>query len=317
MSTHPSSLIHPDAYVDPSAIVGPWCTIAAGAHIGPNCQLISHVVIGSQVRLEADCTVHPFAVLGGSPQIVDDAAATGHLPLAAGCVVREGATVSLGSVRGLGTTRLGPGCMLMAHSHVGHDCQLGARVLLTNGALLAGHVQVGDDACLGGAAGVHQFCRLGQLSFVGAGAMVAKDVPPYTIVQGDRAFLRGLNLVGLRRAGFDEGRLRSLRRAYHLLFRPGDSRQACLARCRAELADKDEAVGALCDFVEGAGRGMVGARPAAPAPAAAAPSPAPAATGDSDSDSDSKDLPRQVVFRARPAAAAARQTVAGPLASGR
>lgn len=246
----PSAQVHPEAHIGPGAVVGREAVVEAGCHLAP------YAVVGPFTHLGPRCQLHAFAVVGGPAQ---DRRTPPEAPYRLICgadnIFREGVTVSRGSAAGSGLTRIGQGNLLMAHSHVGHDCTVGDGNVLANGVSLAGHVEVGDRAVLGGHAAVHQFARIGDLALLAANAMVSRDVPPYCLAAGDRATLRGLNRVGLERAGYDAAARLSLHRAFRQLFRTVGGR-----RSAAELLDHPEpAVRALAAFVQGGTRGVCAA----------------------------------------------------------
>jgi UDP-N-acetylglucosamine acyltransferase len=170
-------------------------------------------------------------------------------------MVREYVSINPGTEGGGMETVIGHRCLLMVSSHVGHDCRLADSVILANGVALGGHVVVESHARIGGLAGVHQFTRIGESALCAAGAMVSLDVPPYCMATGDRARLLGLNVVGLKRRGFSEETIRTIKRAYRLIFHGEGVRQDALARAREAFADSDE-VGHLVDFVAASERGV-------------------------------------------------------------
>jgi UDP-N-acetylglucosamine acyltransferase len=196
--------IHPTAIIEQGAGLGEGCVVHAYAHISRYCQLDEGVV------------VHPFAVVGGDPQDLSfDAGTPSSLRIGARSVIREHVTINR-STRSDACTRIGSDCFLMASSHVAHDCQIGDRVVIANAVLLAGHVHVGDRAFLGGGAVVHQFCRIGESAMIGGGARISGDVPPFCMAT-ERNTLVGLNLVGLRRRGFERQVVAEIKRAYHAM----------------------------------------------------------------------------------------------------
>lgn len=210
--------------IHPTALVGPHAELAA------DCTLHPYAIVGAHTILGPGCVVHPFAVVGGPAQDRrTDPDAPFRLVCGAGNVFREGVTVSRGTDHGGGTTRLGDRNLLMAQAHIGHDSVLGDDNTLANGVSLAGHVVIGDRVNLGGHAAVHQFARIGDLAFVAANAMVSRDVPPYCLAAGDRATIRGLNLTGLQRAGFDADTIAALKRALRAILAPGVRREAAEA----------------------------------------------------------------------------------------
>jgi UDP-N-acetylglucosamine acyltransferase len=169
--------------------------------------------------------------------------------------VREFVSINPGTEGGGMVTRIGSGCLFMVSSHVAHDCRVGDHVILANGAALGGHVQIDDYAIVGGLAGIHQFVRVGESALCAAGAMVSMDVPPFCTVAGDRARLRGLNLVGLRRRGIDTEAIAALKRAYRVLFQSGTARRVAIEEVRAELGGIPE-VGRLLTAVAESRRGV-------------------------------------------------------------
>lgn len=214
---HPSAVIAPDARLAPGVRVGPGAVIEDGVEIGAGSAIGAHAVILRGVRLGERNTVHPHAVLGGVPQDLGyDPARRGQVLIGDDNVFREGVTVSRPTLDG-GTTRIGSGCYLMTHSHVGHDCTVGDRVVMANGCALGGHVQLQSGVFLGGGAMVHQYCRVGSLAMVGGLCAVVMDVLPFSLVAGTHARHYRLNLVGLRRAGVAPPALRVLSAAFRRL----------------------------------------------------------------------------------------------------
>ena len=226
---HPTALVDPRAEVDASAEIGPYCVVGAGVAIGAGTRLASHVVIDGPTAIGQENTIHSFAVLGGEPQHKRHRHESGPTRLVVGDsnVVREHVTVHRGTDGG--TTTVGSHNLLMVGCHVAHDVTLGAHVTVANGVQLAGHAVVDDYATFGGLAGVAQRVRVGEGAFVAAGAMVERDVPPFVIVQGDRARVRALNKVGLRRRGVSEESIAALEQAFRAIFGSGRTvREAAL-----------------------------------------------------------------------------------------
>jgi len=270
--------IHPSAWVHPSAELGEGVEVHEGAWIGEGVQLKRGAVLGAWSRLEAGCRLDPyavvgersylaegchvssFAVVGARPQLKEH---SGHeainspryeLICGAHSLFREGCTVSRGaSALGEGVTRVGEGCLLMAYSHVGHDTQLGAGCVLANQVSLAGHVVVGERVSFGGHAAVHQFVQIGALAFVAANAMVSGDVPPYCLVAGDHATIRGLNHVGLKRAGVSAEARAQLKLAYHERLR---GRAVAGGLSQLPKASYSPELRGLLDFLTQAQRGV-------------------------------------------------------------
>lgn len=225
MAIHPTSVIHPNAQIDSSAQIGPFCVVGPHVVIGPETILHAHVVINHHTVLGARNVIHPFASLGGAPQDLKYRGEPSRLIIGDDNVFRENVTLNIGTEAGSMETRIGNNCLLMAYAHVAHDCILGDNVILANSVGLAGHVCIDSQAILGGLAAIHQFCRIGRLAFIGGGAMVAHDVPPFTVAQGDRAQIGGLNIVGMRRAGWNRQKIHTMRHAIQMLFDPQHTRQ--------------------------------------------------------------------------------------------
>lgn len=224
MTIAPDARIHPSAVVEPGARIGPGCDIGPFALIGPEVVLAagvvvkSHAVITGWTEIGADTVIFPFAVVGEVPQDLKYQGERTRLIIGARCRIREGATLNTGTAGGGGVTRVGDDCLLMTGAHVGHDAQLGNRVILANQVAIAGHCVLGDDVIVGGLSGVHQFVRIGAGAIIGAVTMVTNDVLPFGLVQGPRGELDGLNLIGLKRRGVDRTEIAALRAAYDVLI---------------------------------------------------------------------------------------------------
>lgn len=220
---HPTAVVDPRAELGSSVEIGPYCVIEAGAVIGDGCVLGPGVHVHGCVRLGEGASVRTGAVLGGEPQDIKYHGEPARVIIGKRCRIHEHVTVHRGT--GANTeTVLGDDVMLMASSHVGHNCRLANNVILVNCAMLGGHVHVGERAFVSGGAAVHQFCRVGRLTLVGGGCMVTKDAPPFSIVAHSYPVRwRAPNTVGLRRAGFSTELRTTLRHALSQLFRSGDS----------------------------------------------------------------------------------------------
>jgi UDP-N-acetylglucosamine acyltransferase len=228
---HPTALVAPGARVGRDVRVGPYAVVEEETELGDRCEIRAHAAIKRYTRLGADNLVHEGAVLGGEPQDVSDKGEPSRLAIGDGNRIREGVTIHRGSHGG--ETRVGSGCYLMAYAHVAHDDALGDGAILANNVALAGHVEVGKRAFLSGGVVVHQFCRIGRLAMIGGNSKVVQDCLPFVISDGAPARVRGLNVVGLRRAGFNASQLRVLREAYRLLLRSGLPLAAALERLTA------------------------------------------------------------------------------------
>lgn len=215
MDRHPTAIVEPGAEVGEGTSLGPYAIVGAGARVGPDCALHAHAIVAPGAVLGARNRVFSFAVIGGAPQHKRHAGAPAGLVVGDGNTFREHVTVHAGTER---ATTIGSDNLLMVGVHVGHDVRVGARCTLANGVQLAGHVEVEDDVTFGGLAAVAQFVRIGQGAFVAGGAMVERDVPPFVIAQGDRARVRVLNVVGLRRMGVPAASIAELERVFRALW---------------------------------------------------------------------------------------------------
>jgi UDP-N-acetylglucosamine acyltransferase len=220
VSIHPQAAVSPYAVVGANVKIGPFCVVEPGAVIGDNTTLASRVVVKSGTSLGRGNHVCEGAVLGGLPQHVHMPEFPGGLIIGDGNVIRENVTVHR-AMEADKATCIGSFCLIMVGAHVAHDCTLGNNVILTNNALLGGHVHVEDRAYVSGAVAVHQFCRIGRLAMVGGLARVRQDVPPFVTVDGGTTMVVGLNRVGLRRAGFTSNQLNQLKSAYRTIYRRG------------------------------------------------------------------------------------------------
>lgn len=245
---HPTAVVSPRAKLADGVVVGPLCIVGDDVELGPHCQLLGSCTLIGPMRMGASNVVHPYAVLGGDPQDRTHAGEPTRLDIGARNVFREHVTVHRGTAKDRGATIIGSDGLFMASSHVAHDVLVGDGVTLANGTLLGGHVVVGDRVTTGGRAAVAPFVRIGEGAFVAAGAMVEIDVPPFVIVAGDRARVRALNRVGLRRQGVPDGSRRALAAAFRTLFAKASPRSESLRAVPAELA-RDPYVQKLVSFL--------------------------------------------------------------------
>lgn len=218
MSIHPSAVVEDGAILGEGVVIGPFCHVGAEVELSEGVQLFSHVAVAGRTRIGARTRVWPFASVGHQPQDLKFAGEPSRLEIGADCMIREHVTLNPGTSGGGMLTSVGDRCLLMMGSHVGHDCKVGSNVIMANNATLAGHVQVQDFALLGGLCAVHQFARIGAHAVVGGMTGVEKDVIPFGSAIGNRADLGGLNLIGLKRRGFDRETIHALRAAYRELF---------------------------------------------------------------------------------------------------
>jgi UDP-N-acetylglucosamine acyltransferase len=218
-SIHPSAVVASGATIGAGVRIGPFCSIGPEVVIGDGAELISHVVVDGRTRIGDGARIYPFATVGMAPQDLKYAGEPTETELGARSVVREHVTIHRGTVTGSGITRVGADCLLMAVVHVAHDCSIGNGVVIANNVVMGGHVEIGDHAVIGGAAAIHQFVRIGRAAMIGGVSGVEADVIPFGSVMGNRAWLAGLNVIGLRRRGYDRTQIHTVRAAFRLIFR--------------------------------------------------------------------------------------------------
>jgi UDP-N-acetylglucosamine acyltransferase len=232
MPIHPTAVVDKSAVIDPTADIGPYAIIGPDTRIGPRTKVGAHAVV-EHAELGADNLLHPGCYVGTPPQDLKYAGEKTKLVMGDKNVVRECVTINRGTAQGGGVTKIGSNCLFMACSHVAHDCQVGNHVIIVNAVLLAGHVHIGDGAVLGGACAIHQFTRIGRLAMLGGGSMNGQDVLPFANTQGDRAVMRGINMLGLKRAGVPPEARSALKEAYKTLFLQGLSQADAIAQLKA------------------------------------------------------------------------------------
>lgn len=252
----PRAVVHPAATLGDDVHVGPFCVVGDGAQIGERTRLAAHVVVDGSVSMGPDNVVAPFASLGGPPQDLKYRGEPTRVTIGAGNQIREYVTISRGTESGGGVTRVGDGCLIMAYVHIAHDCQVGSRIIFANGATLAGHVEVGDDAIVGLFCGVHQFARIAKHAFIGGYSAVSQDALPWVTTVGNRAKSHGINIVGLRRKGYPPETIDAIKRCYTTLFRSKLLLNEAIAKVEGELGHVPE-VRYFLEFVRSSKRGVI------------------------------------------------------------
>lgn len=215
---HSSAVVDPGASIGAGVQIGPFCVVGPNVVLADNCRLHSHVVVEGQTEIGADCEIFPFSSIGHIPQDKKFGGEASRLIIGEKNIIRENVTMNPGTEGGGLTTEVGSHGLFMVGAHVAHDCKVGDHVIMANNATLAGHCVIEDHVILGGLCAVHQFVRIGAHAFVGGMSGVENDLIPYGMALGNRAVLSGLNIVGLKRQGFDREQIHSLRKAYRLLF---------------------------------------------------------------------------------------------------
>ncbi|MCB0344549.1 MAG: acyl-ACP--UDP-N-acetylglucosamine O-acyltransferase [Bdellovibrionales bacterium] len=246
--------IHPTAIVDSAAKlgtdveVGPYSIVGPNVQVGDRCIIKAHVVIEGHTTLGEECRIWQFASIGSAPQDLKYNNEPSTLIIGKRNIMREYVTLQPGTKGGHMTTTIGDNNLFMGSSHVGHDCAVGNNNIFANSCGLAGHVTIMNNVILGGMVGIHQFTRIGDNVMLSAGSKVGADVPPFCMAQGDRAHLRGLNLIGLQRAGFSEGAIRNLKRAYSHLFGSVGNAIKRIETMPDEI-ERDDLVNRMLDFL--------------------------------------------------------------------
>lgn len=252
---HPTAVVDPRAELGTGVEIGPYAVVGPRVRLGDGTSVGAHAVVEGNTEIGAENRIFQFAAIGAVPQDLKYRGEDSVLVIGSRNQIREFATLHPGTEGGGMVTRVGDDNLLMNYSHVAHDCILGHRNIVANGAQLGGHVVVEDFVVIGALVGVHQFARVGESAILGAGAMASQDVPPFCNATGDRACLHGLNHLGLKRRGFSEATITAIKRAYRILFQSGLTTGEASARARNELPNVPE-VERLVAFVEKSQRGV-------------------------------------------------------------
>ena len=250
-SVHATAIVEPGANLGADVKIGPYSIVGPDVELGDGVELISHAVVVGSTRIGPRTRIYPFASIGHPPQDLKYKGEPSRLEIGADNVIREHVTMNPGTAGGGLLTEVGDHGLFMVGSHVAHDCRIGNHVVMANNATIGGHVIVGDWAILGGLAAVHQFVRIGKHAIIGGMSGVENDVIPYGSVMGDRARLAGLNIVGLKRRGFDRDALHDIRRAFRLLFADEGTMAERLTDV-AELFPQNEPVMDIVHFIQSA-----------------------------------------------------------------
>ena len=263
---HPAAIIEDGAKLGKQVKVGPYCVVGPDVRMGDGCELMSHVVITGHTRLGNNNRVFPFSSIGQIPQDLKYHGEASEVIIGDNNQIRENVTINAGTEGGGMVTRIGSHNILMAYSHIAHDCILGNGIVLANCATLAGHVDVADDAIIGGLSAIQQFVRIGRLAMIGGMSGVTKDVAPFTLLAGGyRAGLSGLNIIGLKRHGFSLQQVGRLKEIYRLLLQESGKRQERLLEAEALLGahassdakDTDADARHMIAFIRAAKRGLM------------------------------------------------------------
>ena len=256
VQVHPSAIVQPGARLADGVTVGPYSIIGGQVEVGAGTWIGPHVVLDGRIRIGRDNRIFQFSSIGAPPQDKKYAGEDTAVEIGDGNTIREYVTINRGTARDAGVTRVGDDNWIMAYVHFAHDCQIGSHTIFANASELAGHVQVGDWAILGGATLVHQFVHVGAHSFTGMGTYLAQDLPPYVMAAGNMARPFGINSEGLRRRGFSAQAIARIKRAYRTLYRAGLSLEEAKRELVAQAAESAD-VAALLEFLARSRRGFI------------------------------------------------------------
>lgn len=252
---HPTAIVDPRAELGAGTVVGPYCIIEGGVVLGPRCWLQHHVTICGPTRAGARNKFYAFCSIGQQTQDLKYRSEPTFLEMGDENTFREFCTVNR-STTAEGKTRIGHCGNFLAYSHIGHDCDVGNSVVFSNNGTLAGHVQIGDSAIMGGLTAVHQFCRIGRFAITGGCSKIVQDVPPFMIADGNPAEIRGINLVGLERNGFAPESVKLIKEAFRLIYRSKFNTQQAVDAIRQELPAAEE-ITQLLEFIANSERGII------------------------------------------------------------
>jgi UDP-N-acetylglucosamine acyltransferase len=252
-SIHPSSIVEEGARLGEGVRIGPFCHISADAIVGDRVELVSHVSVMGATTIGAATKVYPMATLGAPPQNTKHKGGRTTLVIGENCTIREGVTMHVGTDSSRGETSVGANGNYLAYAHIAHDCVVGKNATFANGATLGGHCEIGDNVYIGGLTAVHQFVRIGDNAFIGGCSAVVGDVIPYAIAAGNRAKLRGLNIIGLKRSGLPRAEIYLLRKAYRTMFDRSRTVGENVELAKAEFVSSPAAM-KMIDFIASRGK---------------------------------------------------------------
>jgi UDP-N-acetylglucosamine acyltransferase len=255
MNIHPTAIVSCDAHIGEGVEIGPYSIVDADVNIGKNTVIGPHVVIKSHTDIGEECRIFQFCSIGEAPQDLKYKGEVTRVIIGNHNTIREFVTIHQATVADIGVTMIGDHNLLMAYSHIAHNCKLGNRIIISNAVNLAGHVHVEDFAIIGGMSGVHQFTRIGAHCIVGGASAVAKDIPPFVMASGNFATLYGLNMIGLKRRNFKEETIRALKEAYRIVFRSSLLLSAAIEKVKQEVPDLPE-VRQFIEFISTSQRGI-------------------------------------------------------------
>ena len=252
---HPTAIVDPKAELGAETIVGPYCIVGSEVVLGEGCWLQHHVTLCGPMRAGAKNKFYAYCSIGQQTQDLKYAGEPTYLEIGDENTFREFCTVNR-STKADGKTRVGNRGDFLAYSHIGHDCTVGNSVVFSNNGTLAGHVEIGDHAVMGGLTAVHQFCRIGRFAITGGCSKIVQDVPPFLIADGNPAEIRGVNLIGLERAGFTPESVKAIKEAFRLIYRSKLNTRQAIEAVRNQIEPREE-ITHFIEFVEKSARGII------------------------------------------------------------
>ncbi len=255
LQIHPTAIVDPKAELGATTIIGPYCIVGSEVVLGEGCWLQHHVTLCGPMRAGTKNKFYAYCSIGQQTQDLKYAGEPTYLEIGDENTFREFCTVNR-STKADGKTRVGNRGNFLAYSHIGHDCTVGNSVVFSNNGTLAGHVEIGDHAVMGGLTAVHQFCRIGRFAITGGCSKIVQDVPPFLIADGNPAEIRGVNLIGLERAGFTPESVKAIKEAFRLIYRSKLNTRQAIEAVRNQIEPREE-ITQLIEFIEKSARGIV------------------------------------------------------------
>ncbi|MEQ3641449.1 MAG: acyl-ACP--UDP-N-acetylglucosamine O-acyltransferase [Alteromonas sp.] len=253
---HPTAVISESATIGENVTIGPFCVVDDNVTIGDGCILKSHVVVRGTTRIGKNNKFFQFSSIGEDCQDKKYAGEPTELIIGDDNEFREGVTVHRGTVQDEGVTIIGSRGLFMVNAHIAHDCVLGDDIIVANNCAIAGHVHIDDFVIVGGAVGIHQFCKIGAHAFLGAGGIILRDVPPFVMVSGHKNIPQGINSEGLKRRGFEKDEVLAIKRAYKVIYRAGNTIEEAIDALETPANDHD-GVARMVEFLRHAERGII------------------------------------------------------------
>ena len=251
---HDTAVIYPGAKLGKNVEVGPYAVIGENVVIGDNTKICAHAIVEGWTSIGKSCVIYPGAAIGGDPQDLKFTGEKSYVFIGDNCMIRECTTINRATGED-NETRIGNNVLLMATTHIAHNCTIGNNVIIANGTGVAGHVVVEDRAVIGGLSGIHQFVKIGRNAMIGGMAKIVQDVPPFVIVDGNPSFVAGLNSVGISRAGITPEVRKDLKKAYKILYRSSNTLEHAIAEMEQELTSSEE-IEHLLRFLRNVERGI-------------------------------------------------------------